>query len=64
MDLDKEKILVMDSYILLSVINMKLRDEFSSLDDLCKTYDIEESQMRDKLKSIGFHYNEATNQFL
>lgn len=64
MDLDKDKILNMDSYILFSVINMKLRDEFLNLDDLCRTYDIKESEIKDKLESIGFHYNEATNQFI
>lgn len=64
MNLDKDNILIMDSYILLSVINMKLRDEFLSLDDLCKTYDIEENELKDKLKSIGFNYNKDTNQFI
>lgn len=64
MDLDKDRILTMDSYILLSVINMKLRDEFLSLDDLCKTYNIEESEIINKLESIEVHYNRATNQFI
>ncbi|MBM7871236.1 hypothetical protein JOC70_002734 [Clostridium pascui] len=64
MDLDKDKLLNMDSYILYSVINMKLRDEFLNLDDLCKTYDIKESEIKHKLESIGFHYNETTNQFI
>ncbi|KGK87668.1 DUF4250 domain-containing protein [Clostridium sp. HMP27] len=64
MDLDKDKLLNMDSYILFSVINMKLRDEFLNLDDLCKTYDIKENEIKDKLEKVGFHYNEATNQFI
>jgi len=64
MDLDKDKVLNMDPYILLSIINMKLRDEFSSLDDLSKTYDIEENEIKEKLQPLGLHYNEATNQFI
>lgn len=64
MDLDKDRILTMDSYILLSVINMKLRDEFLSLDDLCKTYNIEEREIINKLESIEVHYNSAINQFI
>ncbi|MPM49021.1 hypothetical protein SDC9_95749 [bioreactor metagenome] len=64
MDLDKDKLLNMDSYILFSVINMKLRDKFLNLDDLCKTYDIKENEIKDKLERVGFHYNEANNQFI
>lgn len=56
--------MAMDKNILLSLINMKLRDEFRSLEDLCKEYDIDEFDIENKLKSIGYKYNKNNNQFI
>lgn len=56
--------MAMDKNILLSLINMKLRDEFRSLEDLCKEYDIDEFDIENKLKSIGYKYNKNINQFI
>lgn len=61
--MNKEQILSMDTHILLSVINMKLRDEFSSLKDLCSSYEVNTKEIEEKLKIIGYGYNESTNQF-
>lgn len=52
-----------DPYILLSYINTKLRDDFSSLDELCGALDINEEDLTAKLRNAGFEYNQATNQF-
>lgn len=53
-----------DSFMLLSFINMKLRDgEFDSLQDLCSSLDIDEKDLINKLKEAGFEYNEKLNQF-
>ena len=49
--------------ILLSIINMKLRDFYSSLDDLCEDMDISKSELLEHLEKNGFIYNENTNQF-
>ncbi len=61
--LDKERILSMDPYVLLSLINMKLRDEFVSLDDFCLFNNITDEDILEKLKKIGYFYDENTNQF-
>ncbi|MDO5515985.1 MAG: DUF4250 domain-containing protein [Clostridium sp.] len=53
----------MDPYILLSVINTKLRDEYSSLDILCEDLDLEKSKIIDKLESVDYKYNSEENQF-
>lgn len=53
----------MDPYMFLSIINMKLRDEFEGLSDLCSTLDLEEKEVKDKLKIVGYSYNKETNQF-
>lgn len=53
----------MDPYILLSAVNLKLRDNCTSLDDLCKTHDIDEAKLVKRLKDVGFTYVAEQNQF-
>lgn len=53
-----------DPYLLLSVVNTKLRDEASSLEDLCKTYDSDKQQIVERLESIGYRYEASNNQFI
>lgn len=52
-----------DPVMLMSVINTKLRDSFSSLDELAKTLCIDKKALVEKLENAGFKYNEQTNQF-
>lgn len=52
-----------DPDMLLSLVNMKLRDEYSSLDDLCDSLDIEKDRLTETLRSAGYKYNIHTNQF-
>lgn len=49
--------------MLFSFVNMKLRDEFESLDELCMSLDIEKEWLTEKLASAGFIYNEDLNKF-
>ncbi len=49
--------------MLLSFINMKLRDEYSSLDELCDSMDINKEELVAKLAEGGFEYNEGQNKF-
>ncbi len=52
-----------DPMILFSFINMKLRDEYSSLTALCEDMEINEAELTEKLKGAGFEYNETNNKF-
>jgi len=52
-----------DINMLFSFINMKLRDEYSSLDELCNTMDIEKKWLIEQLETGGFEYNENQNKF-
>ena len=52
-----------DPIILLSWLNMKLRDEYSSLSELCSALGLERQQLEDKMKSAGFVYDPVANQF-
>jgi len=49
--------------MLLSMINMKLRDRYPSLKELCDDLDESESEISDILDKAGYRYDEATNQF-
>lgn len=53
-----------DPNILVSMINMKLRDgNYDSLSDACLTLGIDETELIEKLKDAGFEYNPQTMQF-
>ena len=52
-----------DPMVLMSFINMKLRDEYSSLDELCKALSVERKAIEDTLAKIGMEYNPEENKF-
>ena len=53
-----------DPFMLLSFINMKLRDgDYDSLAELCESLGCEEEEIRKKLKDAGFDYMESIKQF-
>ena len=53
-----------DPVMLLSLINTKLRDFNSSLDDFCKENDLNEDEIKEKLEMIDYHYDEFKNKFV
>ena len=53
-----------DPFILLSVVNMKLRDECADLHDLCSSMDVKETDITEKLAAIDYHYDPKTHQFI
>ena len=52
-----------DPMMLFSVINMKLRDCYASLDELCEDMNISKDILSGQLDSIGFEYNAEQNKF-
>ena len=52
-----------DPFILFSYINMKLRDDYASLDELCQKEDIDKDEVVKRLQAAGFEYNEQQNKF-
>lgn len=61
--MDRESVLSMDPNILLSMINMKLRDFYSNLSALCEEIGVTEEELKEKLNSIGYKYKRDQNQF-
>ena len=52
-----------DPMMLFSFINTKLRDEYSSLDELCDDLNTDKEDLERKLKAAGFEYNPKQNKF-
>ncbi|MBQ8823626.1 MAG: DUF4250 domain-containing protein [Ruminococcus sp.] len=53
-----------DPIILLSYINTQLRDNYPSLDELCKSLIVDKKEIEEKLKSVGYDYSSERNQFV
>lgn len=52
-----------DPNILLSYINTQLRDNYSSLDELCRSLDSDKNEITQKLEALGYKYDETSNRF-
>ena len=53
-----------DPVMLLSFVNMKLRDQYTSLDDLCDDLNVLSVELEEKLGEIGYFYNVKENRFV
>lgn len=49
--------------MLFSLINMKLRDFYPSLDALCSDLNVNKEDIVNRLKEAGFEYNPEQNKF-
>ena len=52
-----------DPMMLMSVINMKLRDFYKDLDELCDDLDIDRKELEELLGKAGFEYSEDNKRF-
>lgn len=52
-----------DPIMLFSIINMKLRDHYASLDELCDDLNINQEDILHTLKTAGFEYSTEHNKF-
>lgn len=52
-----------DPIMLMSVINLKLRDFYSDLDGLCDDMNINKEELCKKLRAAGFEYDRKNNRF-
>ena len=49
--------------MLLSFVNMKLRDTYASLDALCEDMDVSKEAIMEKLSMVGYEYDKEMNRF-
>lgn len=52
-----------DPMMLFSVVNMKLRDCYTSLDELCEDMHVDKNALVSKLKAAGFEYSKENKKF-
>lgn len=53
-----------DPAMLLSYVNLKLRDFYESPEAMCDDLDVNFSDIEEKLKEIGYAYDRVRNQFI
>ena len=53
-----------DPVMLLSFLNLKLRDYYKDLDVLCDDLDVSRQEIVEKLNEIDYHYDPEKNQFV
>ncbi len=53
-----------DDFILLSLVNTKLRNDYSSFEELCGEEGILPSEISDRLSRLGYVYDEKLNAFV
>lgn len=53
-----------DPVMLLSFVNLKLRDYYGSLDALCEDLDVSKQEITEKLAAANCRYDAAQNRFV
>ena len=53
-----------DPHMLLSMVNMKLRDQYGSFSALCEDLDWNEREIQEKLSALGYYYDPEANAFV
>ncbi len=53
-----------DPIMLLSVVNLKLRDFYPNLEALCEDLDVDAAQLCAALETVGYAYSAERNQFV
>lgn len=52
-----------DPFMLLSFVNMKLRDQYTSLDELCDDLNVTREELDTVLQPAGFEYSEEQKKY-
>ena len=52
-----------EPFMLLSVVNTELRDNYDSLDEFCGANDVDRNELESTLKAAGFEYLQENNSF-
>ena len=53
-----------DPVMMLSFVNLKLRDYYKDLEALCEDLELSEEELSQKLAGIDYHYDREKNQFV
>ena len=53
----------MDPHLLVGLVNTELRNNAQSLSDLCKTHDLDQEQLIERLAKGGYEWRAEQKQF-
>ena len=53
-----------DPAMLLRYINTQLRDHYSSMDELCKSMDLDRAEIDEKLAMLDYEYDPKSNRYV
>ena len=53
-----------DPVMLLSFVNLKLRDYYASFEAMCDDLNLDGKEIENKLGAIDYHYHAEKNQFV
>jgi len=53
-----------DPVMLLSYVNMQLRDHYFSLEEMCKSLQLDKDKIINCIAGIDYYYNAEQNQFV
>lgn len=53
-----------DPIMLLSYINMKLRDQYPNLQEFCAAERADADSLRERLRAVNYEYDEKLNRFV
>ncbi|WP_312637060.1 DUF4250 domain-containing protein [Oscillibacter sp.] len=53
-----------DPFVLLSVVNTKLRDDYADLEDLCAAEDVDRAELVKALEKLGYRYHAQHRRFI
>ena len=57
------EIMPKDPAMLMSFINMKLRDEYRTLEDFCTAYGLDEPKLKAQMEASGYEWMPGIRQF-
>lgn len=57
------EIMPKDPVMLMSFVNMKLRNEYRTLEDFCAAYGLKESELKAEMEAAGFDWQPGIRQF-
>lgn len=57
------ELLPKDPVMLMSFVNMKMRDEFRTLEDFCAFYGLNQEKLKAELENAGFSWMPGIRQF-
>ena len=60
----RQKMIPKDPVMLLSFLNLKLRDFYGSLDELCEDLELDREDILNRMKQIDYTYDKERNQFV